>query len=212
MAQTVDMSEYSAVVLAGGAGSRLGGVDKAAIVIDGRTLLAHALDAVAGASRRIVVGPAQPDLPPDVTIVREEPTGGGPVAAVDAGLQEVASDVVVVLACDMPLVTSYVVDALVGTLQNALACTPASGAVDGVLLRDEERRRQPLAAAYRTAPLRRAVAGLPTPGGAAMRQLLEELQLRELRAPGAIALDCDTWESVAACRHAMERRVRLDLP
>jgi molybdopterin-guanine dinucleotide biosynthesis protein A len=205
------MSAYSAVVLAGGRGRRLGGVDKAGVVINGRTLLARALDVVAGASPRIVVGPPQPGLPPDVVVVREEPPGGGPVAAIDAGIAEVETDVVVVLACDLPLVTSHIVDALVDALQNAPAArTPAGGGVDGVLLRDEEMRRQPLVAAYRSASLRRAVAGLPTPEGAAMRELLNELELRELPASGPVALDCDTWESVAACRSEVERRDRLE--
>src|SRR3712207_8857614 len=43
------------------------------------------LAAVADAAQRIVVGPPQP-APADVLVVREEPPGGGPVAALRAGL------------------------------------------------------------------------------------------------------------------------------
>ncbi|MEU4744233.1 NTP transferase domain-containing protein, partial [Actinosynnema sp. NPDC023658] len=53
---------WAAVVLAGGRGSRLGGVDKASLVVDGRTLLDHVLDAVAAARQVIVVGPRKDDV------------------------------------------------------------------------------------------------------------------------------------------------------
>ncbi|XVV06848.1 molybdenum cofactor guanylyltransferase [Actinosynnema sp. CA-248983] len=65
---------WDAVVLAGGRGSRLGGVDKAAVEVGGRTLLDHALDAVRGARRTVVVGPEKPV--PGVVWTREEPPGG----------------------------------------------------------------------------------------------------------------------------------------
>jgi molybdopterin-guanine dinucleotide biosynthesis protein A len=48
------------VVLAGGAGRRLGGRHKPGITVAGRTLLDHVLDAVAAADRVVVVGPRQP--------------------------------------------------------------------------------------------------------------------------------------------------------
>ena len=65
------------MVLAGGRGSRLGGVDKASVVVDGRTLLDHVLDAVALAELIVVVGPRKADVP-GVTWAREDPPGGGP--------------------------------------------------------------------------------------------------------------------------------------
>ena len=54
----------AAIVLAGGAGRRLGGADKAALDVGGRTLLERALAAVSGVPT-VVVGPARP-LPPGV--------------------------------------------------------------------------------------------------------------------------------------------------
>ncbi|MGH8776871.1 MAG: NTP transferase domain-containing protein, partial [Jiangellaceae bacterium] len=47
---------WDAVVLAGGRGSRLGGVDKPALRIGGRTLLDTALVATAAARSTVVVG------------------------------------------------------------------------------------------------------------------------------------------------------------
>ena len=69
---------YDAVVLAGGAGRRLGGAGKPGLEVGGRTLLQWVLAAVAGAERRIVVGP-DPRLGglPDAA----GPPGAGPPGA-----------------------------------------------------------------------------------------------------------------------------------
>ncbi|MGX7829752.1 molybdenum cofactor guanylyltransferase [Actinokineospora sp. 24-640] len=76
---------WAAIVLAGGLGTRLGGVDKPALVVGGRTLLDRALDAVDGADPVVVVGPERPVARP-VRWTREAEPGAGPVAAVVAGL------------------------------------------------------------------------------------------------------------------------------
>jgi GTP:adenosylcobinamide-phosphate guanylyltransferase len=47
---------YVAIVLAGGRGTRLGGRDKAAVEVAGRSLLERALSAVAGAATVVVFG------------------------------------------------------------------------------------------------------------------------------------------------------------
>jgi hypothetical protein len=81
------MVPYTAVVLAGGRAARLGGRAKPQLEVGGRTMLAAVLAAVGDAAERIVVGPPQP-VPAGVLIVREEPPGGGPVAALRAGLAD----------------------------------------------------------------------------------------------------------------------------
>ena len=78
----------AAVILAGGQGRRLGGRDKPALLVGGRTLLDRALDAVSGVPV-VVVGPPRA-LPAGVFRVAEDPPGGGPAAAVAAGLRRVA--------------------------------------------------------------------------------------------------------------------------
>ncbi|MFD1214070.1 molybdenum cofactor guanylyltransferase, partial [Arthrobacter sp. GCM10027362] len=50
---------HDAVVLAGGRSSRLGGVPKALLEFEGRTLLRRTLDALSGARRIAVVGPPE---------------------------------------------------------------------------------------------------------------------------------------------------------
>ncbi|WP_353808196.1 molybdenum cofactor guanylyltransferase [Agromyces sp. SYSU T00194] len=99
-----EVGTYDAVVLAGGRGSRLGGVEKPLLRRRGRSLLDGVLDAVTDASRIVVVGP--PSLAAHVaghTLVREDPPLGGPVPAIAAGLAALpARDApVVLLAADL---------------------------------------------------------------------------------------------------------------
>jgi molybdopterin-guanine dinucleotide biosynthesis protein A len=97
---------FAAVVLAGGRASRLGGVHKPGLEVGGSTLLDRVLAAVGAAEVRIVVGPPQP-VPAGTAIVREDPPGGGPVAAIAAGLAAIPDvPFVAVLAADLPFLTA----------------------------------------------------------------------------------------------------------
>ncbi|MBM7805948.1 molybdopterin-guanine dinucleotide biosynthesis protein A [Geodermatophilus bullaregiensis] len=190
---------YAAVVLAGGRAARLGGRAKPQLEVGGRTMLAAALAAVADASPRVVVGPPQP-VPGGVLVVREEPPGGGPVTALRAGLAAVDTDVVAVLAGDLP----FVPPRLVRELRERL-----SG--DGVLVVDDSGRDQLLLGVWRTGALRTALgdAGGPT----SVRRLVAPLSVtryRPAREPGRPApwTDCDTPADLARARAAAEERHR----
>ncbi|MDI5943587.1 NTP transferase domain-containing protein, partial [Micromonospora sp. DH15] len=100
------MGDWAAVVLAGGAARRMGGVDKPGVPVGGRPMRDRVLDAVADADVRIVVGPAGP-VPPGVRSTQERPPGGGPVAAAAAGvsLLPVGTTTVALLGADLPLLT-----------------------------------------------------------------------------------------------------------
>lgn len=185
-------SLLGAVVLTGGTGSRLGGADKATLVIDGETLLARALAATAGAAT-VVVGDPSP-TPRPVVWARENPPGGGPAAGLLAGVDRLPPrcDLVVVLAVDMPRVSSATVERLVTALEEA---SPAGAApYDGALLVDESGHRQPLCAVYRRGAL--AAAAPTDPAGLSMRRLVEPLNLLEVPALGEEAADVDTWEDL----------------
>ncbi|MFF6775602.1 DUF6457 domain-containing protein [Streptomyces sp. NPDC012637] len=77
---------YDAIVLAGGAARRLGGADKPGVRVGGRPLLDRVLAACRDAGRIVVVAEPRATAHP-VEWAREEPPGGGPVAALDAGLR-----------------------------------------------------------------------------------------------------------------------------
>ncbi|MGA5315578.1 NTP transferase domain-containing protein [Streptomyces pseudogriseolus] len=185
---------YDAVVLAGGAARRLGGADKPAVRVGGRPLLDRVLAACADARTTVVVAGPRPTARP-VTWAREDPPGGGPVAALDAGLRPVTAEHVVLLSADLPFLDGRTVGALLDALRR--------GAADGVLLTDADGRDQPLVAAYRTPSLRRELAALSARhGGTAglpLRRLTGALDLLRISDPVA-SFDCDTWDDIATAR------------
>lgn len=193
------MDGYDAVVLAGGGARRLGGQDKATLVIGSRSLLQRAVSAVDTASRVVVVGPERATAPgvrdTPVVFVCEDPPGGGPVAALAAAIDAIDEAEVVVLACDMPFVDA----ATVRRLRQARGTT-----TDGALLVDADGRRQPLCAVYDVPALGSALEAVGRPAGISMRELVSHLTLTEIAADPREALDCDTWDDVARSREFLE--------
>jgi molybdenum cofactor guanylyltransferase len=188
---------FGAVVLAGGRAKRLGGQAKPQLEVGGRSMLASVLAAVQEASPRVVVGPPQP-VPDGVLVVREDPPGGGPVPALAAGLAAVHTDVVAVLAGDLPFVTPAVVDELRSRLTG-----------DGVLVVDDTGTDQLLLGVWRSAVLREALVGVRP--HAPLRAVLSPLAVRRYHPPvppGALPpwTDCDTPAELARARAVPRRR------
>jgi molybdopterin-guanine dinucleotide biosynthesis protein A len=167
------------VVLAGGEGRRLGGADKAELLFRGKRLLDRVVVAVADADRLIAVGPARTACRP-LMWTREDPVGGGPVAAVAAALTLVDSPLTVIAAVDLPLLAGD----LIGDLVEAATEDRAAVAVD------RDGRLQPLLACYPTSALA-AVLLDRDPSGMSMMELLEEIELTAVDDRGQ-SRDCDT--------------------
>ena len=184
---------FDAIVLAGGAATRLGGVDKALLEVGGATMLDRVLDAVTGATTIVCVGPRKPTSIP-VTWTREDPPGGGPAAAVAAGLDAVREPVVVVLAVDVPLVTRDLVGSLVTTV------TP--GGDEAAMAIDAHGVPQPLIAAYDARRLRKLVGSSTSVHGLAIGKLVEPMRTTLVDARG-VAADCDTWEELESLREVV---------
>lgn len=184
-----DHREWAAVIVAGGAGRRLGGVDKPALEVGGRTLLDIAIEACADAVEIVVVGPERPTQRP-VVWTRENPPGGGPLAGLAAGIDVLpaGTDLVVVLASDLPRVSADVVRRLV-------QAGSAAGEVDGAAVVDDSGHVQPLLACYRVDALVRALQRIGDPFGRPLRSLLAELQLATVPENDAAA-DIDTLDDL----------------
>ncbi|MFF4511495.1 NTP transferase domain-containing protein [Streptomyces mirabilis] len=192
---------YDAVVLAGGAARRLGGADKPGVRVGGRPLLDRVLAACATATTTVVVAEPRRTARP-VEWAREEPPGGGPLAALDAGLRHVSAEHVVVLSADLPFLDEATVRRLLGALRTGDA-PQGPARPDGVLLTDPDGRDQPLVAAYRADALRRELAALAGAHGGVtglpLRRLTAALDLTRISDPVA-SFDCDTWDDIAAAR------------
>ncbi len=147
----------------------------------------------AGARSVVVVGPVRAELAaPGVSFTSEEPAGGGPLPALRAGLRLVSEPWMLLLAGDLPFLTSEVLELIVA------AARPAGGAVLG----DDGGRPQWLASCWQTGELRAALGSYM---GNSLRGVLSSLPYAEVTmATQAGALpcwtDCDTPEDLATIR------------
>ena len=130
-----------AAVLAGGSASRMGGA-KATVQLDGRPLITYPLEAALDALGAVaVVAKDDVELPPldqraELWIEPDEPRH--PAVGVIEALRRARGSAVVVIACDLPLLTSEVV--------GLLATADAEGSV--AVLASAAGRPQPLLARY----------------------------------------------------------------
>ncbi|PWV79208.1 molybdopterin biosynthesis enzyme [Nocardia neocaledoniensis] len=189
------MTAADAIVLAGGRASRMGGVDKPAIVIGGRSMLDAALDAVRECGEIVVVGPHRPELDARITQVREVPPGSGPVAAIGTGLTALGAGTapwIVVLAADMPFLTADTV--------RQLLLRANESTTDAVFAIDSSGRPQYLVGVWQREALTSALAGLDALVNQPMKAIVPtETTLVEL--PGTT--DCDTEEAVRRARESV---------
>ena len=173
-------ADVTVVVLAGGTSRRFGS-DKLAAPLRGSTVLDTVFASLPPGWPVVAVGPPR-ETDDDVTWTREDPPGGGPLAGVAAGIALVPTELVAVVAGDMPDAGPALV-ALVAALRTAPSEVCAVVAVDdgGVL--------NPLLAAYRTGAVREVV---PSPADGRPAKLLLSLPHLALVVSGSAARDVDT--------------------
>ena len=215
--------EFDTVILAGGRATRMGGADKPALVVGNEPMVVSVARAAvaAGTRRLIVVGPRRtgPVLdaleavaasrgpeglvdggPGRLRFAREEPPGGGPVAALRCGVAEVTAPWLALLAGDLPFLLGEQMTDLFGS---ALAAHRA-----GAVLADADGRPQWLAGGWQADVLRPA---LDNYRGSSLHGLLAPLKPVAVQAPGADDgrapwLDCDTAADLAAARRSWQFR------
>jgi len=190
----------AAIILAGGRGSRLGGIHKPGLELGGATLLARCIAAarLGECAPIVAVGPVMEAEGVDVW-VREDPPLGGPAAGIAAGVECLGPDApewVVVLAADLvrpELVVAALAEAAPGT--------------DGAVLIDPDGQEQWLAARYRLSALREAIrnGAAPSLDGVSIRRLVGELALARVPAPATTTADIDTWEDLEHARDQSPR-------
>lgn len=202
---------YDAIILAGGRATRLDGHSKPDLEIAGWRMLDLTCAATAQAQDIVVVGPPELVVPAGAHRTQEEPAHGGPVAGISAGLDRLqqlhrerstsplrhlahppagyrtpSPDLVLVLACDVPLVATAIPRLVHAT----------SALLDGAHLVDDDGRAQWLAGCYRRQALRERLAHLERDRGfrnAPVHRFIEGLRLVGVPAQDDEALDVDTW-------------------
>ncbi|HUY65525.1 MAG TPA: molybdenum cofactor guanylyltransferase [Acidimicrobiales bacterium] len=178
------------LLLSGGASRRMG-CDKASILVDGEPAATRAATLLSSVADPVwEVGPSHCRLPH----VLEDPPGSGPVGAVAAGWKALYAaghpGPVLVLACDLPLMTA-------GFLR-WLAELPAEGTVIPIV----DGRAQPLCARWSAADLRRLVE-LHEVGYRAFKTMYETLDIA--------FVDHREWSRVATSRIFTDTDAPADL-
>lgn len=172
------MGALAAIVIAGGASSRFGS-DKLDLRDEqGRTLLDATVSAAAAVANPVIVVGPERAVPVPVVWTREEPPGGGPCAALVAGVAALPGDVthVGVLAGDAP--------------KGADAVTSLLQVMDGAaaaVVTDASGREQPMTAVYAVPPLRAALAAYGDAAHMSIRQVLDDLR------PQTVVSIIDRW-------------------
>ena len=209
----------AAVVVAGGASRRLNHVPKASLSDGTSTLLDCALEAVAAASPRVVVGPESLPLPPEVLRTREDPPFSGPAAAIHAGLECIAAacersqapmpDWCLILGVDTPRIAPAVQQLIAAA--RGVEQTYAERAADFSPTDSEASERseasagfwgvsegiyQPLVGIYRFEAIRSVFSTDTT--DASVRSFLRRLNPAAVQMSAADTADVDTWEQAQA--------------
>lgn len=176
------MGALAAIVVAGGEARRFGSDKLALRDAGGRGLLEVTVAGVSAlADPVIVVGPER-DIDTEVVWTRETPAGGGPCAALIAGLALVPDDAthVAVLAGDAPE-GGKAVTALRQVIDDAAAA----------VVTDATGREQPMTAVYALGPLREVVSTYGDGANRSIRQVLDDLR------PRTVVSIIDTWSACA---------------
>jgi molybdenum cofactor guanylyltransferase len=110
-------SDYAAFILAGGKSTRMG-TDKAFVMLNGRTLMEHALDLVSTITANVRIVGAASKFQRFAPVVEDIFCGCGPLAGIHAALRSSVSDLNLILAVDVPFVPADLLGYLLAQAQN----------------------------------------------------------------------------------------------
>jgi molybdopterin-guanine dinucleotide biosynthesis protein A len=174
----------SAAILAGGAATRFGGRDKALLEVGGRSILDRQLEALAPVARDMVIvvhgpGRAAAYAGRGVPVVVDAWPGTSSLGGIYTAVTAAREPRTLVVACDMPFLSTAFLAYLAGVAPDADVTIPRSA--DGL---------QPLCACYShrcAGPIRRRLEA----GALKVADMLAELQVREIGPPELVPFDPD---------------------
>ena len=188
----------SIIVLSGGTSSRFG-ADKSQAILGHQQLIHHILTGIPKEFEIIIVGADPLFTPASYRCVQESPAGGGPVAGIAAALELCESEIVGVLATDMPFAGAHMIHLL----------SAMTSQDDAIMFVDSKGFKQSLAALYRREALENALTKIGNPHGASMRTLISDLNIHEVHMSPEIEkamIDVDTPDDLVV---AMEYLAKL---
>lgn len=129
-----ERAQITGIVLAGGQGRRMGGVDKGLVVLDGRPLVAHVTERLAPQVGTLLINAnqnAERYAALGYAVVPDAVGGfAGPLAGLHAGMMAAATPYVVTAPCDSPFLPHDLVSRLAAALDRANAGLAAARTFD----------------------------------------------------------------------------------
>jgi molybdopterin-guanine dinucleotide biosynthesis protein A len=127
----------SGAILTGGHARRFGGQDKSRVLVDGRTILARQIDVLRPCVGRLLLVGRQRPAESGLEMVTDRLPDLGPLGGLEAALAAVWPNAVLLVACDLPYLTTPFLAHLVSLLDGVDAVVPHT-----------ERGYHPLCAVY----------------------------------------------------------------
>jgi molybdenum cofactor guanylyltransferase len=121
-------TEISAAILAGGQASRLGGIAKGLIPVDGKPIIARIAEIIAPFVGEIIIISNDTmsyeflGLP----VFPDDAAGGGPLQGILTALRNISCNRLLVVPCDMPFITEEAIRILIAYAPQADAVIPSS--------------------------------------------------------------------------------------
>ena len=165
----------------------MGGVSKAELTLNGYTFRNRILLALISVPQIIVVGPTFTAENPKISFTREQPIGGGPVAAISAAIPLVEHEFVGILSVDAPFAVSPLLEMYRVMEQDS---------IDEALVATDGKHESYLVSVFRRDALIRALTQLGKAENASMKSLLSHIEYGSVQFPRHQLIDVNTPEDL----------------
>jgi len=106
------VNRISGVILAGGSNKRFGGIDKANVVIDGKTIISRIISTISDLFVEIIIVTNKPEEFQEFIqykIVKDQYLKAGPLGGIHAALKASSEDAIFIFAGDMPFLDKEII-------------------------------------------------------------------------------------------------------
>ena len=122
----ITSKQVTAVILAGGEGNRMGGIDKGLVELNGRPLIEYVISNIAPQLNNNIIISANRNLNRYQTygylVIVDQLSGSGPLAGILQALQQCKTEWLLTVPCDTPGLPDDLVAKLLATVNQTEAC------------------------------------------------------------------------------------------
>jgi molybdopterin-guanine dinucleotide biosynthesis protein A len=170
-------NRISAVILAGGSNKRFGGITKANVVIDGKTIISRMISTISDLFDEIIIVTNKPEEFQEFNqykIVEDKYLKAGPLGGIHAALKASYEDIIFVFAGDMPFLDKKIISHQINEFNKR---------ENDVFIPEVDQFIEPLHAIYRKSVLNHLDRYLTEGKSRAVRDFLSEVNVGYLQIP-----------------------------